>query len=101
MGHGPVRRERRCRGPWYAAGSSTCGSCHGNPPSAASNWHSPTHAAFMANGRKCEICHPDAVSAVVGGKTVGVSINPTYAVQHGNGIVNVQAKFSSQCFGCH
>jgi hypothetical protein len=55
----------------------------------------------MANGRKCETCHPDAISAVVNGTTIGVSIQATYAALHGNGVVNVQAKFTSKCFGCH
>jgi hypothetical protein len=85
---------------WYSTGS-TCSSCHGNPPDPATAWHSPNHAITMAAGRKCETCHPDAISAVVGGKTVGVSINATYATLHGNGAVNVQAKFTSKCFGCH
>jgi hypothetical protein len=85
---------------WYTVGS-TCTSCHGNPPAPVTAWHSPTHAIFMATGRKCEICHLDATSAVVAGKTVGVSIPSAYAALHGNGIVNVQAKFNSQCFGCH
>jgi predicted CxxxxCH...CXXCH cytochrome family protein len=87
---------------WYTTGStSTCTSCHGNPPAAVNSWHSPTHAIFMATGRKCEICHADATSAVVAGKTIGVAIPAAYAALHGNGIVTVQAKFSSQCFGCH
>jgi predicted CxxxxCH...CXXCH cytochrome family protein len=87
-------------GSWFTPGS-TCTSCHGNPPDPTRNWHSPYHAPAMAAGRKCETCHPDATSAVVGGATVGVSINATYAAQHANGVVNVQAKFTSKCFGCH
>jgi hypothetical protein len=87
---------------WYTTGStSNCAACHGNPPVAVNNWHSPTHAIFMATGRKCEICHADATSAVVGGKTIGIAIPAAYATLHGNGAVTVQAKFSSQCFGCH
>jgi len=85
---------------WFSTGS-TCSSCHGNPPPPTNNWHSPGHAPSMSNGRTCEICHPDATSAVVGGKTVGVSIKAAYAALHGNGVVNVQAKFTSKCFGCH
>jgi hypothetical protein len=87
---------------WYTTGSaSSCTSCHGNPPAPIGNWHASTHAPTMPNGRNCEICHPDAVSALVGGKTVGVSINATYANLHANGTADVQAKFTSKCFGCH
>ncbi|MBI5068372.1 MAG: hypothetical protein HZB56_09020 [Deltaproteobacteria bacterium] len=87
-------------GNWYTPGS-TCTSCHGNPPSPTTAWHSPIHASSLATGRKCETCHPDAISAVVGGSTVGVAINATYAALHGNGIADVQARFTSKCFGCH
>ena len=86
---------------WYSTGS-TCTSCHGNPPTPIGNWHSPTHGfASMTAARKCETCHPDAISAVVGGMTIGVSINATYAALHANGVADVQAKFTSKCFGCH
>lgn len=87
-------------GSWYSTGS-TCSSCHGNPPAPIGNWHSPNHASTMPAGRKCETCHPDAISAVVGGKTVGVSINAASAALHANGVANVQARFTSKCFGCH
>jgi hypothetical protein len=85
---------------WYSTGT-TCSSCHGNPPAPVGNWHSPTHASTMPTGRNCEICHPDATSAVVGGRTVGVSIKAASAILHANGVANVQAKFTSKCFGCH
>jgi hypothetical protein len=85
---------------WYVAGS-TCSSCHGNPPTAVNPWHSSGHGGSLATGRNCEICHPDAVSATVGGRVVGVSINATNAAMHGNGTVNVVGKFTSKCFGCH
>jgi len=85
---------------WFSTGS-TCSTCHGNPPPPTNNWHASNHASSMPNGRTCEICHPDATSAVVGGKTVGVSIKAASAALHGNGVVNVQAKFTSKCFGCH
>jgi hypothetical protein len=85
---------------WFAKGT-TCTSCHGNPPAPIGNWHSPTHAPSMASGRKCEICHPDAISTVVNGKVVGASISSAQAALHGNGTVDVQPKFTSQCFGCH
>jgi len=85
---------------WYTTGSS-CTSCHRNPPASTGPWHSPTHGMTVTAARKCETCHPDAVSAVVNGVTVGVSINATYAAVHADGTVNVQAKFSSKCFGCH
>jgi hypothetical protein len=83
---------------WYGSGA-TCTACHGNPPAPIGNWHAPNHASTMPAGRKCETCHPDAASAVVGGKTVGVAI--TNAALHANGVVNVQARFTSKCFGCH
>jgi predicted CxxxxCH...CXXCH cytochrome family protein len=84
---------------WYTTGSS-CTTCHHNPP-ANGTWHSPTHGMTVTAARKCETCHPDAVSAVVNGVYVGVSISATNAALHANGIVNVQARFSSKCFGCH
>jgi hypothetical protein len=87
---------------WFSPpGTTTCASCHGNPPVNTGHWHAPSHGASLAAARKCETCHPDAVSSVVGGTTVGVAINATNAALHANGVVNVQAKFSSKCFGCH
>ena len=89
---------------WYSTGStgSNCSSCHGNPPAPIGNWHSSTHGfSWLTAARKCETCHPDAISAVVGGTTVGVSINAAKAAMHANGVANVQGKFTSQCFGCH
>ncbi len=85
---------------WYSTGS-TCSSCHGNPP-ALGSWHSPSHGfGWMTAARMCETCHPDAMGGVVGGKTVGVAINATNAAMHANRIVNVQARFTNKCFGCH
>jgi predicted CxxxxCH...CXXCH cytochrome family protein len=85
---------------WFSTGS-TCTSCHGNPPAPTGAWHSSTHATTMPTGRNCEICHLSATSAVVGGKVVGVAIKAAYASTHGDGVVNVQPKFTSKCFGCH
>lgn len=85
---------------WYRSGT-TCTACHANPP-ALGDWHSPSHGfAWMTAARMCETCHPDAVSAVVGGRPVGVAIDAASAALHANGVVNVQARFSLKCFGCH
>jgi hypothetical protein len=88
---------------WYSTGStaSNCSACHGNPPAPIGNWHSSSHAPTMPNGRNCETCHLDAISALQAGKIVGTAINATSASLHGNGKADVQAKFTSKCFGCH
>ncbi len=86
---------------WYSTGGLGCASCHGNPPGPGPNWHSPTHGAGLAAARKCETCHPDATSAVVGARTVGVAIVAAQASLHGNGVANVQPLFTSKCFVCH
>jgi predicted CxxxxCH...CXXCH cytochrome family protein len=64
---------------WYSpAGTTTCASCHANPPVGTGNWHAPSHGGSLAAARKCETCHPDAVSGIVAGATVGVaSTRPT------------------------
>lgn len=85
---------------WYATGSSTCTGCHDNPPrngSSGSNvWHSGYHNGGPNDPpNQCQYCHPDATGA----NGVGTAItNPSL---HGNGVFNVQARFTSACFGCH
>jgi hypothetical protein len=86
---------------WYATGAIGCTACHDNPPrngSTGSNaWHSGYHGNQGPTGayNQCQFCHPDATGA--GG--VGTAI--TNAALHGNGVANVQARFTSACFGCH
>jgi hypothetical protein len=85
---------------WYATGLG-CGACHDNPASAPGggkyNWHSGYHGGQGPAGARnqCQFCHPDAT----GSNGVGTSI--TNPALHGNGVVNVQASFTSSCFGCH
>jgi hypothetical protein len=87
---------------WYAIGAASCTACHDDPPrngSSGSNvWHSGYHGGQGPTGARnqCQFCHPDASSP---GNGVGDTItDPTL---HANGVVNVQASFNSQCFGCH
>jgi hypothetical protein len=85
---------------WYATGA-TCGACHGNPPRAPDGsfypWHSGQHGGQGPTGtyNQCQFCHPDATGANGQGTAI---TNPTL---HANGTVNVQARFTSACFGCH
>jgi hypothetical protein len=79
---------------WYATGLG-CAACHGNPPPNGV-WHSGYHAGGpTAASNQCQFCHPDASGSNGMGTTV------TNAVLHSNGTVNVQARFTSSCFGCH
>jgi hypothetical protein len=107
---------------WYTApGTAGCTACHANPPvngSDGSNaWHSGSHANNLnvgaINPNACELCHnstavpygtwvPVAFSSVGSdGKYHGYQINPAAVTQHANGVATVNAKFVSQCFGCH
>lgn len=82
---------------WYAAGGTgSCDACHGNPPRNYT-WHSGYHGGQGPTGARnqCQFCHPDAS----GSNGVGTTI--TNASLHRNGSLNVQASFTSQCFGCH
>ncbi len=87
---------------WYATGAMACTACHDDPPrngSTGSNvWHSGYHGGQGPTGARnqCQFCHPDASSP---GNGIGDTITNTSL--HGNGTVNVQATFTSQCFGCH
>jgi cytochrome c len=44
---------------------------------------------------QCQFCHPDATG------TNGQGTAITNPALHGNGVYNVQASFTSACFGCH
>ena len=87
---------------WYSTGGSgSCSGCHGNPPGAPGGgkyvWHSGFHGGQGPTGTRnqCQFCHPDAT----GSNGVGTAI--TNGSLHRNGAVNVQATFTSSCFGCH
>lgn len=81
--------------------SGSCDGCHGNPPrngSSGSNvWHSGYHGGQGPTGpyNQCQFCHPDATG------TNGAGTAITNAALHPDGIVQVQARFTSSCFGCH
>jgi hypothetical protein len=85
---------------WYATGTS-CNACHANPADTPSGgkyvWHSGYHANQGPTGaaNQCQFCHPDAT----GSNGVGTAI--TNPALHGNGVVDVQARFGTSCFGCH
>lgn len=79
---------------WYTSGMN-CTACHGNPPVNGGVWHSGQHAMTLAGGNDCQLCHSDATGS--GG--LGTAITNT--ALHRNGAVDVQAQFSSKCFGCH
>jgi len=81
---------------WDPSASVACGSCHANPPRTGV-WHSGFHGnstSLAMNG--CQLCHPDA-SSEFGTNVIIGGTNP----MHGNGVINLQAKFKSSCFGCH
>ena len=96
---------------WYATGSATCTACHGNPPANGSDgsnaWHSGNHANNQNVGptppNACELCHnlPSNVNSPIVQSVNGagtVILQPGF---HATGAVNVNARFRSQCFGCH
>ncbi|RII26039.1 MAG: hypothetical protein CXR30_16900 [Geobacter sp.] len=86
---------------WQDNTATNCNSCHGNPPKSGYVWHSGVHGNFMPGANNCETCHPDARSNVAAdGRTI-LSNYITAPSQHKNGTVDVVAKFSSKCFGCH
>ncbi len=79
---------------WYSTGAG-CSACHGNPPR-NSTWHSGYHVGGPTTpSNQCQLCHPDA-SGLNG---LGTAI--TNPALHANGTVEVQARFTSSCFGCH
>lgn len=82
---------------WYTTGAGSCAACHDDPPR-NHYWHSGYHGGQGPTGARnqCQFCHPDASSP---GNGIGDTItNPSL---HRNGAVNVQAPFTSSCFGCH
>jgi hypothetical protein len=108
---------------WYATGSTGCNVCHGYPPKyngVAYAWHTGMHGYNMNSGNACQLCHPDVTGAYVYGgppsftnTSAGMitSCAPytycsapgtiTNGSMHGNGTVDVSARFASQCYGCH
>ena len=79
---------------WYTTGQS-CSSCHGNPPRNGGVWHSGQHATTISGANDCQFCHSDASGS--GGQGTVIT-NPAL---HRNGTIDVQAQFTSRCFGCH
>jgi len=95
---------------WYATNVG-CSACHPNPPANGSDgsnaWHSGNHANNQNVGptppNACELCHnsPTNVNSPIAQSVNGAGtaiLLPTY---HGNGAANVNARFRTQCFGCH
>jgi predicted CxxxxCH...CXXCH cytochrome family protein len=86
---------------WYSTGAAACGACHGNPPRNGTDgsnvWHSGYHGGQGPTGayNQCQFCHLDASGSGGQGTTI---TNPSL---HSNGIINVQANFTSKCFNCH
>ena len=86
---------------WYSSGAAACGACHGNPPRNGTDgsnvWHSGYHGGQGPTGayNQCQFCHPDATGSAGQGTTI---TNPSL---HANGVINVQATFTSKCFNCH
>jgi hypothetical protein len=87
---------------WNAPpGSASCTGCHPNPPRNGTDgsnvWHSGQHGGQGPTGvrNQCQFCHPDAT----GSNGQGTAI--TNQALHGNGVYNVQATFTTACFGCH
>jgi hypothetical protein len=95
---------------WYATGA-TCTACHGNPPANGSDgsntWHSGSHANNQNVGptpaNDCELCHniPSSVTTPIVQSVNGAGTAILQPSFHGNGTVNVNARFRTQCFGCH
>jgi hypothetical protein len=98
---------------WYSTGLG-CSACHGNPPypplpaSDGSNaWHSGSHANNQNVGstspNACELCHNDPadVNSAIVQSASGQGTAILIPRLHANGVVNVNARFRSQCFGCH
>ena len=94
---------------WYSTGN-TCTACHGNPPANGSDGSNAWHRNH-ANGQNvgptpanaCELCHniPSSVNTPIAQSLNGVGtliLQPSF---HGNGSVNVNARFRSVCFNCH
>ena len=80
------------------AESTGCTACHDDPPQNAYVWHSGFHGGQGPTGARnqCQFCHPDASSP---GNGIGDTI--TNPAMHANGTLDMQATFTSVCFGCH
>ncbi|QWV95819.1 hypothetical protein KP003_10830 [Geomonas nitrogeniifigens] len=87
---------------WQDQADTNCNSCHKIPPYSKNVWHSGQHTNnTIPGGNNCELCHPDAKSNIgPDGKTI-ISNYLTAPSQHKNGTLDVVAKFTSKCFGCH
>lgn len=87
---------------WQDNAATNCNSCHRIPPYSANVWHSGLHSNNTIIGaNNCELCHPNAKSNIApDGKTI-LSNYITAPSQHANGTLDVVAKFTSKCFGCH
>jgi hypothetical protein len=83
---------------WQDNSVTSCNSCHGNPPSGYT-WHSGYHGGNIAGANNCEFCHPDAKSNTSNG--IIISNVLTDPGLHKNGTINVLAKYTTRCFGCH
>ena len=83
---------------WQSNKETVCNSCHGDPPNDYV-WHSGYHGGAIAGANNCELCHPDAKSTTLNGQIIYNSLTDTSL--HQNGTVNVLARYTSQCFGCH
>ena len=83
---------------WYATGATGCTACHDDPPQNGYVWHSGYHGGQGPTGSRnqCQFCHPDASSP---GNGIGDTI--TNPALHANGTLDMQATFTSVCFGCH
>ncbi len=93
---------------WYATGgSSSCGACHGMPPTAYA-WHSGQHGypSMYGTTNACQTCHPDATGLIsydqVTHKVVATNVVlRTGQSQHRNGTLEVTPLWTGSCFGCH
>jgi hypothetical protein len=88
---------------WYTTGPGGCAACHGNPPtipgtSSRYTWHYNTHGQPNPSANQCGTCHPAGLGNNVTG---GTGINPAFAAQHGNGVLDVSPKWTSSCYSCH
>ena len=94
----PYGGTARATPSWYITGPAGCTACHDDPPKDGRTWHSGYHGGQGPTGARnqCQFCHPDASSP---GNGIGDTI--TNPMMHANGILDVQASYTSVCFGCH
>lgn len=104
---------------WYSTGQGGCTSCHGNPPANGSDgsnaWHSGNHANDQNIGpvgpNDCELCHNQLVLPSTYNPLVEDTCEPVsmacagtailIPALHGDGQLSINARFRTQCFGCH